>query len=93
MATDPMTGAEIVAKKSPADAFEEMARRIRHNSDSPFGGAVVIVPPEGGGDVVNVLLLDATTRVADFWSMLSSRIQSEVAEIDAKQQQQNPYRR
>ena len=42
----------------PSEAFTQMALRIKHNSAQPFGGAVVIYPPAGGGEPVEFLLLD-----------------------------------
>ena len=68
-----------------AAAFRRMADRIEHNKESTFGGACVIIPPAGGGDPVEFLVLDATGNPAQFWGVASSRIQQVLADLQETQ--------
>ena len=54
-------------------AFKEMAIKIDHNANTTFGGAAVIVAPDG--EKVELLLLDASADPAQFWGTVSSRIE------------------
>ena len=65
---------------SPAVAFEVMAARIRDNAAHPFGGAFVIVAPDGTSQ--DLLLLDSRQAAAQFWALLQSRVQIAIAEND-----------
>jgi len=68
-------------KLRPAEPFEAMAQTIRHQEDtSPFGGAVVAVPP-GGHQMIFSLNLDPTANVAQFWATLKSRCEMQLAEL------------
>ena len=51
-----------------AARFRRMADAIEKNEN--FGGAFVVVPPEGAGESVQTLLLDPTPDPAQFWQML-----------------------
>lgn len=88
MTIDTLDSVERAAKTSPAEAFEVMAARIRHNAESPFGGAIVIVPPVNGGDTIDILTLDSTITPGDFYAMLMSRLQGIISELDARSRQQ-----
>lgn len=68
--------------ESPAELFFQMRERIVKNEDAGFGGAFVIVPPEGAGDPVQTLLLDPTPDPAQFWQMLLTKCQIMIAEIE-----------
>lgn len=65
--------------------FAEMAQAIQHNSGQGFGGAVVIVPPTGGGAPISILILDSQGDLAQFYSTIQSRLQMRLADIDNKQ--------
>lgn len=52
--------------------FSAMAERIQHNKDSGFGGACVIVPPSG--DPIEVLILDSSADLSQFFGTISSRL-------------------
>jgi len=62
-----------MAEKSAS--FHEMAQAIEHNEKQGFGGAVVIVPPEGGGEPISLLMLDSSGDPAQFYSTIMTRIQ------------------
>lgn len=68
-----------------AAAFRRMAERIIHNESSTFGGACVIIPPTGGGEPVELMLLDASGGAAQFWGVISSRIKMVLEELEAQQ--------
>lgn len=76
-----------------AERFEAMAARIRHNADAKFGGACVIIPPEGGGEPIEVLLLDSSGNIAQFWSAVVSRSQSTMEELKMTQDRLQGLRR
>ena len=63
-----------VAPLKASDRFRKMAERIDLNSDSTFGGAVVVYPPAGGAPI-EMLILDAQGDPAQFWSTVMTRIQ------------------
>lgn len=65
--------------------FSEMARSIEHNAGQGFGGAVVIVPPAGGGEPIELLMLDSSGDVAQFFSTVQSRIAIRLQLLDDKQ--------
>ncbi len=60
---------------SNAEPFFMMRERINKNDDSPFGGACVIVPPQGGGDVISYLSLDQGQDPVLFWSTVRSQVE------------------
>jgi hypothetical protein len=45
---------------------------------------VVIVPPAGGGENIEILMLDSRADIAQFWSTIQTRITIRVGEIDQK---------
>ena len=65
-----------------ADSFTDMATRIDNNSAEPFGGACVIVPPEG--DPIEILFLDTTANTAQFLAMVATRIQLALTVLEAE---------
>ena len=63
------------------ELFTAMAESISRNSD--FGGAFVVVPPEGAGEPLSTLILDGKPDPAQFWQMLLTKCQIMIAEIEA----------
>ena len=63
-----------------AQLFRTMAECIEKNDN--FGGAFVIVPPEGAGEPVQTLLLDPSPDPAMFWQMIQTKCQIMIAEIE-----------
>ncbi len=55
--------------KEIADRFRKMADLIEANKDFPFGGAFVMVPPQGL-DPVEILVLDTRQSPAQFYSTI-----------------------
>ena len=77
-----------------ADRFTKMAEALQHNADAGFGGAFVIVPPRDGGDALETLILDNKQDAAQFWILLQSKCQAQIAALDsANRQVQAGYRR
>lgn len=64
--------------------FTEMARALEHNKGQGFGGAVVIIPPDGGGESIELLLLDSRGDPAQFWATVKTRIDIRLSELDDK---------
>lgn len=75
-------------KPDHAAPFAAMVERIRKNADEQFGGAFVIVPPEGAGEPMQLLAL-TTTDASDFWLMLNAQIKKALEELQARMA--NPY--
>lgn len=66
-----------------AKPFEKVAEDILHNTDrATFGGAAVIVPPEGGGDPIELLVLSSTGDPAEFWILLKTRVDAQIQAVD-----------
>ena len=63
------TAAEI------AKHFRDMADTIERNAEGSFGGVYVIVPPDGGGDPIKTLILDAHQDMALFWNSVVTKSQ------------------
>lgn len=65
-----------------AERFDVMAERIRLNKDDSFGGAFVIVPPLGGGEPIETLVLDREQDPAQFWAILKTKAEMHLAALD-----------
>lgn len=75
----------MVDDNEHAKPFRDMADSIMHNASNGFGGALVIVPPDGGGKAVSVLLLDNANDAAQFWGLIGPKAQIALAEITQQQ--------
>lgn len=71
--------------------FRNMSQRIEHNEQGGFGGAFVIVPPDGAAPM-ETLILDATSDAAQFFMLLQARITTRLKEIE-EAERLNPYSR
>lgn len=67
-----------------AKLFESMAARIKHNAQSTFGGAFVIVPPQDGGEPMETLILDNSSNPAQFWMILQARSKLELDKLESQ---------
>ncbi len=65
----------------PASAFTAMAARLARIDGVEFAGAAVIVPKDG--EPIVVLLADPAPKPAQFWALVSSRV--EIAATEARQ--------
>lgn len=88
-----MDSANLIEKNEhdPSLQFDAMAKRIVHNAGQSFGGAFVIVPPNG--DPIETLILDAKQDPAQFWSLIKTRCDLAISEIDEHQRQARPFGR
>jgi len=84
-------GHDPTTTPSRGEPFSKMAKTIEMNADM-FGGAFVVVPPDGGGENLEVLILDRSQDIANFWIMLKSKCDMEISKVDAQQRQQSGYR-
>ena len=74
--------------------FRKMADDIMHNANGDFGGAFVLVPPKGAGNVIATLVLDNTGDAAQFWSNLQVKCKLQLDELaTASRNQQAGFRR
>lgn len=63
--------------------FRDMADRLDRNADQDFGGAFVVIPPEG--EAQTMLLIDSAKNPAIFWAALQTRVQIALQEIEEAQ--------
>lgn len=80
---------EIERPAQAANAFTDMASRITLNAKQGFGGAFVIVPPATGGEPVETLILDNKQDAATFWSLLKTRCDIAIAELQQREHEKN----
>lgn len=71
--------------KEPSEVFSEMAARINRNDPKEFGGAFVIVAPDGS--VLDHASISTEPDLASFWSHVSSIVQIATAEVMNQQTQ------
>lgn len=72
--------------KTISARFRAMADLIDRNADTLFGGAAVIVPPNGGGEPIEIFVLDSKGNVGQFWSAIKTRATTAVTDLDNQQQ-------
>lgn len=65
--------------------FRAMADAIDRNAEGSFGGAFVVVPPPDAGDPLETLILDSKQDAAQFWMLLKTKCDLELAALDQKQ--------
>lgn len=66
--------------------FAEMARKVMENATNGFGGALVIVPPEG--NPVELLMVKAGSDPGMFWGLVKSLADQAMGDLeDAKRNQ------
>lgn len=81
---------ELQAKADPAAPFVKMADQIKHNTDAPFGGAFVVVPP-GNEEPLSALIL--TKDPAQFWMMVSAKVQFRLQELERNELKSSSFGR
>ncbi|MDE2099019.1 MAG: hypothetical protein KGL39_17325 [Patescibacteria group bacterium] len=74
-----------------AEKFRLMATAIERNAEGSFGGAFVVVPPPEAGEPLETLILDTKQDPAQFWMLLKTKCDLELAALDAKQRQQATF--
>ena len=72
-------GTEQISSK-----FRAMAEAIDHNGMTKFGGAFVVIPPAEAGEPIETLILDTRQAPAQFWILLKSKCEHEIATADDK---------
>lgn len=82
----PLAAADI------AKQFRDMADTIERNPDGSFGGAYVIVPPEGGGEPIKTLILDDHQDMALFWNSVVTKSQIMLTVAEKNQRQLSGFR-
>lgn len=68
-----------------ANPFKAMAETIELNKEKSFSGAFVIAPP--GRDTVEIILLNNKPDPAMFWSLVRTRAEIALAEIQQEEKQ------
>jgi hypothetical protein len=75
-----------------AEPFARMAEQIRHNKDTLFGGAIVLVPPQQGGSNIETLMLSQSDPVV-FWSTCKSLVDRALDSLAEQSKQQQAFQR
>ena len=75
-----------------AKPFADMAARLERIEPAEFAGAVVVVPP-GDGEPIVFLTTDPAAVPAQFWSSLSSRVETAAVRAQAAEQNAQPWAR
>jgi hypothetical protein len=70
-----------------AAPFRSIADKIELNAENDFGGAFVIMAP--GADPQELLLLDNSQNPAIFWSLVQTRAQIALAQIEDAERKGN----
>jgi hypothetical protein len=70
-----------------ADILRRLADQIEKNDNATFGGVAVIVPPEGGGDPIEILILDPKRNAGQFYATIKTRLETQLADLEAQQRQ------
>lgn len=73
-----------------AQRFRQMAERIEATAEAEFGGAVLVVGPDG--EAIEYLLTDPKQDIAFFWLSVKSRVETIYAELQDKQRRQTTGR-
>ncbi len=73
------------------ERFRKMADAIESNAERGFGGAFVIMPPEG--DPIETLILDSKQDPSQFYMLLKTKCDIALNELDAKQRQAQGFQR
>ena len=79
--------------KAMADRFRAMADKMELNAGAAFGGAFVVIPPLGGGDPFETLVLDSEQDPVLFYQLLQSRITTILNKLDTTSRQGQAFRR
>lgn len=86
-----MTEGQPLIERKPHGAVEILRRvadQIERMDADTFGGVAVIVPPQDGGDPIEVLILDPKKNPAQFYSTIQTRLQIDTAELATQGRQQ-----
>ena len=62
------------------EPFDRMSQLLVANQATTFGGACVIIPPTGAGEPIEILMLDNSADLAQFFSTVATRVQRAVDE-------------
>ncbi len=88
-------GQPLIERKENAAAviLRRVADQIDANNPDTFGGVAVIVPPQNGGDPIEVLIFDPKKNAAQFYATIQTRLQGQLADLDQQSRQNQAFRR
>ena len=76
-----------------AIALRALADRISQNDGAAFGGAFLVAPPEGGGDILSTLIIDSRVDPAQFYALLKTKAEMALNELLDQQRNQTAFGR
>lgn len=76
--------------KTPADHFRDLADKIERNKPEDFGGAFLIIPPDGE-PIASILV--GQPDLASFFAVVSGKLQVAVNAADEKSKRQQAFGR
>ena len=79
--------------RAAATALRELADRISQNDGASFGGAFLVAPPEGGGDILSTLIIDSRVDPAQFFALLKTKCEMALNELLDQQRNQTAFGR
>ena len=85
MSTDTVSVTDTSSVHELLKRFRAMADRMALNGDGNFGGAFVVVPPKEGGEPFETLILDSKQDAAQFWTLLKTKCDVALSELEQKQ--------
>jgi len=74
-----------------SEPFTEMAAKIELNGEGSFGGAVVIVPPDGD-PIISELSVNPSADVLRFWAKLKTEVDGLCQQLDERARNQQAFR-
>lgn len=75
--------------KLPAEHFRELAEKIERNKPEDFGGAFLIIPPDG--DPISGILVGSVDLLT-YWSLIKSKLDLAISSADDKQRVNRTFR-
>ena len=73
-----------------AKRFRDKADEIERNKDSTFGGAFLLVGPDGNS--ADALIVGQKPDEFMFWGLVKAKVEIALAEADQRQKAQRGYR-
>ncbi len=78
-------GAAVILRRL-ADTIEKM------DADA-FGGVAAIVPPQDGGDPIELLIVDPKKNAAQFYATIKTRLETQLDDLNTTMRSQQAFRR
>jgi len=90
-----MTEQHLIERQQPGAAaiLRRIADQIDKLESDAFGGVAVIVPPENGGEAIELLIIDPAKNVAQFYATITTRLTTQQSALDDQSRMQQGFPR